>query len=1179
MTVHANNSGAPADTVLYMLTTPSSVSSISYETFTFTAPPGATLAANTTYWVRFSTSNTIEMLVPITEDDSVDRIDSGWSYGTRSYKNGPAAWANRSRKFQMALQVDLASPERLEAGDLPASKDTYMSIGVGQTAVASLSSSSDTDWIKFEGLQNRKQYRFEVEFLGTGATGGGFSFHSGNPRGHVNPNSSFWGSNWSGNAVLDFKVLDAHVNTYWVEIVSPNGENVGDVTYNSGSITIDHDPSTIHVGGYVVTLTEIGHVEKVVSNLDQGYEGQYNQAVVGHRYSEGLDKGHQRFLGYFTNFASGFTTGPNNNGYSLDRVEAQIQMGLTKIIGLQPSIAISYIVTFSRARLLVTEGDTNGSTYTVKLGAQPSEDVVVAITGQSGTDLTVTPTSLTFTTANWDQEQTVTVTAASDSDDVNDDVILTHTPTGEEFLVTALLAVRVDDDEDSATAELPDAPTSSIHLPARPAPLLSPTARRTNATPVISLFGDDNLPYPRLCSFKSNAAYTSRLYSPGPADTDVIYAGDCADVTLRPNSKYWLVFENYNEIPRSSAFNADDFYYVARAKNVNEDGGGGAGWDVTDEAIFDRYIPNDHKRWKEQISSLPAMMAVYASPRVPDGTYNDWVLRTESDGSRSTHTVGTPAVGPEKYVIAVKCDLIGINPKGLHITVHSDNDPDWPPQFAASMDLDIGASQGGSDLFDGFLISLPPVVSGVAFAVGSYPVSLINALLDNAPEGLATLTLELYATNMGEFTTTGTRVLEISLDGAHLTIPVVQQYCSDAQGQQAAPDTSAQGAPAINGTAEVDRTLTAVTTGITDADGLQNVAFAYQWLADDVEISGATSVTYTPDAGYVGKAIKVRVDFTDDAGNVESLTSAPTPAVEAADLALQSATVDGSTLTLTYNETLDVAAVPSKSAFTVNVNGVERSIFIVGLGGSNVLLTLSTAVESGDTVTVAYAKPDGANVIKDTDGNEAGSFSAQAVTNNTAAPVTEKSDPVQAPGSLNVARHESGKLSASWTAPASGPTPTGYTVQWKESGDDWATAADVSEANVKGTSHVITGLTDGTEYAVRVMARKGDDDSGPSAEVTATPQETVPSRALVGRGERRHADHHVQRGSRHCRGTGQVHLCGEGGGKRPGRGVGIRVGQRGDPHAGVGGVFRRRGHRGLHGTHGGVGRPGAGPGG
>ena len=167
------------------------------------------------------------------------------------------------------------------------------------------------------------------------------------------------------------------------------------------------------------------------------------------------------------------------------------------------------------------------------------------------------------------------------------------------------------------------------------------------------------------------------------------------------------------------------------------------------------------------------------------------------------------------------------------------------------------------------------------------------------------------------------------------------------------------------------------------------------------------------------------------------------------------------------------------------------------MSGTAVTLTLATAVATGDTVTVVYTVPTGesANKLQDASGNAAESFSGQAVTNNTASSGTPRTVPPPAPGapnSLKVARHESGKLLASWNAPDSGPTPTGYTLQWKESGDDWNDADDVSEASVKGTSHVITGLTDGVQYAVRVIAYKGDAESAPTGEVTATPQDTVP---------------------------------------------------------------------------------------
>ena len=71
-------------------------------------------------------------------------------------------------------------------------------------------------------------------------------------------------------------------------------------------------------------------------------------------------------------------------------------------------------------------------------------------------------------------------------------------------------------------------------------------------------------------------------------------------------------------------------------------------------------------------------------------------------------------------------------------------------------------------------------------------------------------------------------------------------------------------------------TLTADTSGIDDDDGLDNVAFSYQWLRDDAAIAAATGGTYTLVAADEGKTIKVTVSFTDAKGNPETLTSDPT---------------------------------------------------------------------------------------------------------------------------------------------------------------------------------------------------------------------------------------------------------------------------------------------------------------
>ena len=101
-----------------------------------------------------------------------------------------------------------------------------------------------------------------------------------------------------------------------------------------------------------------------------------------------------------------------------------------------------------------------------------------------------------------------------------------------------------------------------------------------------------------------------------------------------------------------------------------------------------------------------------------------------------------------------------------------------------------------------------------------------------------------------------------------------------APGEQ--PDRPATGAPTLSGTAQVGETLTANTSGIADADGLSNATFSYQWLADDTTIQGATGLTYTLADADAGKAIKVEVSFMDDAGNAETLASAATGAVAAA---------------------------------------------------------------------------------------------------------------------------------------------------------------------------------------------------------------------------------------------------------------------------------------------------------
>ena len=113
-------------------------------------------------------------------------------------------------------------------------------------------------------------------------------------------------------------------------------------------------------------------------------------------------------------------------------------------------------VTVSETALTVTEEDTAGDSYTVVLDSQPTAEVVVTVAGHAGTEVTPSPTSLTFTRSNWDTAQTVTVTAGDDADTVNDTVTLTHgaasADSNYQGITIASVTVTVTDDDIDTTA-------------------------------------------------------------------------------------------------------------------------------------------------------------------------------------------------------------------------------------------------------------------------------------------------------------------------------------------------------------------------------------------------------------------------------------------------------------------------------------------------------------------------------------------------------------------------------------------------------------------------------------------------------------------------------------------------------------------------------------------------------
>ena len=106
-------------------------------------------------------------------------------------------------------------------------------------------------------------------------------------------------------------------------------------------------------------------------------------------------------------------------------------------------------VTVTPTALTVTEEST--ADYTVVLDSLPTGTVTVTVAKQSGgdDDLTADPTTLTFTTGDWNAAQTVTVSAAADEDADDGTATFTHSATGGGYgsvSIGSVTATEADDD-------------------------------------------------------------------------------------------------------------------------------------------------------------------------------------------------------------------------------------------------------------------------------------------------------------------------------------------------------------------------------------------------------------------------------------------------------------------------------------------------------------------------------------------------------------------------------------------------------------------------------------------------------------------------------------------------------------------------------------------------------------
>ncbi|WP_167859721.1 S-layer homology domain-containing protein [Paenibacillus cymbidii] len=118
----------------------------------------------------------------------------------------------------------------------------------------------------------------------------------------------------------------------------------------------------------------------------------------------------------------------------------------------------------------------------------------------------------------------------------------------------------------------------------------------------------------------------------------------------------------------------------------------------------------------------------------------------------------------------------------------------------------------------------------------------------------------------------------------------------------------------------------------------------------------------------------------DELGNVSAESNASL-FVDNTAPSLSSNEIDGSLLTLVYDEPLLSSSVPAANSFVVAVNGIARSIQSITIVEDAVRIRLLSPVTSEQTVTVGYSR--GETKLQDAAGNAADSFSEEEASNMT----------------------------------------------------------------------------------------------------------------------------------------------------------------------------------------------------
>jgi uncharacterized delta-60 repeat protein len=295
------------------------------------------------------------------------------------------------------------------------------------------------------------------------------------------------------------------------------------------------------------------------------------------------------------------------------------------------------------------------------------------------------------------------------------------------------------------------------------------------------------------------------------------------------------------------------------------------------------------------------------------------------------------------------------------------------PQVGKTISVSVAYTDGNGTL-EGSTSAATSVVTNVNdFPTGVVTLSgtptqgqtltAINTLADI--DGLGAISYQWSANGTAITDATGS-TLVLSQAQVGKTITATASY-TDGHGTVESRTSSASAAVAnlndaptglvnIAGNTSSGQTLTATNT-LADADGLGTLS--YQWLADSIAITGATSSTLVLAAAQVGKAISVTASYTDGFGAHESVSSAATAAVS--DIPPQNRTGTPNADTLTGglgNDSLN------------GLEGTDTAVYTARMAAYTTSPTAISGPDGNDTLTsIERISFTDANLAFDLDGN------------------------------------------------------------------------------------------------------------------------------------------------------------------------------------------------------------------